>query len=224
MSEAEAQQELQTGFAVFDATKVWPEARYEWRPLGELRLTRNPENYFAEVEQAAFAPGHTVPGIGLSPDRLLQARVFAYPDAQRYRLGVNYQQLAVNRPHAPVRTDYRDGAAQMQNGSPGVSPSSGHAEPAPQSEPPFNSTGDSYRYDPAQFSTVHADDFTQPGEYFRSLTPDARARLMQNLAEDLAGIAPEIRQRQLELFARVDAQLCAGIESAIQAIAGSRDS
>ena len=97
----------------FDLTKVWPHGDYPLIPVGEFELNRNPENYFAEVEQAAFNPGNIVPGIGFSPDKMLQGRLFSYGDAQRYRLGVNHAQIPVNAPKCPYHSFHRDGAMRV---------------------------------------------------------------------------------------------------------------
>src|SRR2546429_3067001 len=97
----------------FDLTKVWPHKDYPLHEVGELELTRNPENYFAEVEQAAFEPRNIVPGMGFSPDKMLQARLISYPVAHRYRLGVNYDSLPVNKPQCPYHAYNKDGAMRF---------------------------------------------------------------------------------------------------------------
>ncbi len=97
----------------FDLTKVWPHADYPLIEVGQLELNRNPENFFAEVEQAAFTPANVVPGISFSPDKMLQARLFSYGDAQRYRLGVNHHQIPVNAPKCPFHSYHRDGAMRV---------------------------------------------------------------------------------------------------------------
>ena len=97
----------------FDLTKVWPQGDYPLIEVGEWELNRNPENYFADVEQAAFSPAKIVPGIGFSPDKMLQGRLFSYGDAQRYRLGVNHHQIPVNAPRCPVHSYHRDGAMRV---------------------------------------------------------------------------------------------------------------
>ena len=102
-------------YNILDITKVWPHKEFPLHPVGKLVLDRNPENYFAEVEQVAFSPSHLVPGIEPSADLFLQARLFSYPDAQRYRLGANYQQLPVNRPLVPVANFQRDGFMAFEN-------------------------------------------------------------------------------------------------------------
>lgn len=235
MSEAQANAALASGWSPFDVTKVWPETRYAWQPVGELTLNRNPANYYAEVEQAAFAPGNLVPGIGLSPDRLLQARVFAYPDAQRHRLGVNYQQVPVNQPRCPVHTYHRDGAMRTDangGGGPNYDPNASGGPVAEKyfREPSFNSTGDSDRYD---LGVVHAgdasdaayahdayvpDDFTQPGEFYRALAPDHQARLIQNVIEHMRDVPDEIRDRQLALFRRVDETLAQRVAAGLRSV------
>ena len=97
----------------FDITKVWSHKEYPLIEVGVIELNRNPENYFADVEQAAFNPAHIVPGIGLSPDKLLQGRLFSYGAAQRYRLGVNHDQIPVNRARCPIHSFHRDGAMRV---------------------------------------------------------------------------------------------------------------
>lgn len=235
MRESEADDLLARGFPVFDVTKVWPEADFPWRAVGELALNRNPDNYYAQVEQAAFAPGNLVPGMGLSPDRLLQARVFAYPDAQRHRLGVNYQQLEVNAPQCPVHTHYRDGAMRTDaNGGDAKNYDAGDASVAltgtEYREPAFNSTGDSDRYDPARpmadsdrsraagerATNPATDDFRQAGDYFQSLDPEHQERLLAALAEDMRDISREILDRQLQLFRQVDESLARRLAQALR--------
>ena len=96
-------------YNVLDLTKVWPHKDYPLRPVGKVVLDENPQNYFAEIEQSAFSPSHTVPGIEPSADPVLQSRLFSYPDTHRHRLGVNYQQFPVNAPVVPVANFQRDG-------------------------------------------------------------------------------------------------------------------
>ena len=109
-------------FNPFDLTKVWPKAEFPLIEVGEFELNRNPDNFFAETEQAAFSPANVVPGIGYSPDRMLQARLFSYGDAQRYRLGVNFAQIPVNAPQCPFHSYHRDGAMRTA-GNLGATPS-----------------------------------------------------------------------------------------------------
>ena len=197
----------------FDLTKVWPHADYPLVEVGELVLNRNPENYFAEVEQAAFSPASVVPGISFSPDKMLQGRLFAYADAQRYRLGANHQALPVNRPHvAEVRNYQRDGAMRFDGnggGRPNYEPNSfgGPAQDPAKAEPPLRISGDASRYD----HRAGNDDFTQAGALFRLIGTEAQERLMDNIAGSL-GQAPEfIQQRQLNHFFAADPAYGAGI-------------
>ena len=104
--------ELKQNFDPLDATKTWPEDKFPLMPVGKMVLNRNPENFFAETEQAAFCPASIVPGIDFSADKLLQGRIFSYADTQRHRLGANYLQLPINRPKAAVNNNQRDGAMQ----------------------------------------------------------------------------------------------------------------
>ncbi len=197
----------------FDLTKVWPHADYPLVEIGEMVLNRNPENYFAEVEQAAFSPASVVPGISFSPDKMLQGRLFAYADAQRYRLGANHQALPVNRPHAAeVRNYQRDGAMRFDGnggGRPNYEPNSfgGPAQDPAKAEPPLRISGDAARYD----HRAGNEDFTQAGALFRLMGTEAQERLMDNIAGSL-GQAPEfIQQRQLNHFFAADPAYGAGI-------------
>lgn len=137
----------------FDITKIWRHSEYPLHEVGVLELNRNPENFFAEVEQAAFTPAHVVPGIGFSPDKFLQGRLFVYGDAQRYRLGVNYNQIPVNRPKTEVHDFHRDGLMRTDGnygGLPAYSPNSqGEWAAQPEvMEPPLDLAGAMYAYDP----------------------------------------------------------------------------
>ncbi len=137
-----------------------------------VELNRNPQNYFAEVEQSAFAPSNVIPGISFSPDKMLQGRIMAYTDAHRYRLGVNYETLPVNQPHAPVNHYQRDGFMSHNGnfgGAPNYEPNSmgGPVQDPSVAEPPFPVDGDGARYDHRDGN----DDYTQPGNLFRLMTP-----------------------------------------------------
>src|SRR5580704_255589 len=162
MPEADADK---TPYNPFDLTKVWPHGDYPLIDVGVLELNRNPENYFAEVEQAAFEPSNVVPGVSFSPDKMLQFRIFAYADAHRYRLGsVNYTSLPVNRPRVPVHTYHRDGfmrADGNDGGAVNYEPNSfgGPVEDPRFKEPPLKISGDADRYDHREGN----DDYTQAG-------------------------------------------------------------
>ena len=152
----------------FDLTKVWPHKDYPLHEVGELELKRNPENYFAEVEQAAFEPRNIVPGMGFSPDKMLQARLISYPDAHRYRLGVNYDSLPVNKPQCPFHTYNKDGAMRFDgNGGSDVNyePNSfgGPTQDPKYVERPKMVSGTVARHDHRSDS----DYYSQPGALFR---------------------------------------------------------
>ncbi|MDX8046370.1 catalase [Gracilibacillus sp. S3-1-1] len=198
----------------FDVTKVWPHADYPLVEVGKMVLDRNPENYFAEVEQAAFSPGHFVPGIEASPDKMLQGRLFAYSDAHRYRIGANHEALPINRSKAPVNNYQRDGQMRFDgNGgsAPNYEPNSFDETPKETPENkinPFEVNGfaDSVAYD-------SDDHYSQPRALFRDVMDDAeRDHLMQNFADHLSGVTREgIVERQLGLFYKVDPALAEGV-------------
>lgn len=192
-------------FDPFDLTKVWPHRMAPLIEVGEMVLDRNPENYFAEVEQAAFSPANIVPGMGFSPDRVLQGRLFAYADAHRYRLGVNHTQLPVNRPRCPMHNTNRDGAMRF-DGNFGPAPNysavgSDTVQPDPaRHEPPLPLDGAAARYDHRQEN----DDYTQAGDLFRLMSAEQQALLMDVIADSLIQAPVEIQRRQLDHFAKAD--------------------
>ncbi|MCM5681714.1 catalase [Schlegelella sp. S2-27] len=207
MPEVEAESwSKKTGWNPFDLTKVWPYKDYPLIEVGVLELNRNPENYFAEVEQAAFSPANVVPGIGFSPDKMLQGRIFAYHDAHLYRVGTNYQQVPVNKPQCPYHTYQRDGAMRFDgNGGSGPNYEPNRFASAPKQapaykEPPLKVSGDADRYD----HTVDGDPYTQAGNLFRVLKEDERDRLTSNIAGAMRGVPLDIIQRQLVHFAKAD--------------------
>lgn len=200
----------------FDLTKVWPHKDYPLIDVGVLELNRNPANYFAEVEQAAFAPSNIVPGIGFSPDKMLQARVFSYADAHRYRIGANHQSLPVNQPHCPVHTYQRDGALRAgDNGGGGVNyePNSfqGPVEAPEFKEPPLRIDGDADHYDHREGN----DDYSQPRALFALFDQAHRQRLFANIAASMAGVPDFIVERQLGHFAKVDPGYAEGVRKAL---------
>ena len=213
MPEADAE-----GYKVnpFDLTKVWPHADYPLIDVGVLELNRNPENYHAEVEQAAFSPANVVPGIGHSPDKVLQARIFSYADAHRYRLGVNHQHLPVNAPRCPIFNYQRDGAMRFDgNGGASVNyePNSlGGPKDCPAlNEPPLAISGDAARYDHREGN----DDYTQPGNLFRLFTAEQKERLFGNIARHMACVPREIQLRQICHFFRADPAYGLGVAKAL---------
>ncbi|WP_053373680.1 catalase [Paenibacillus sp. FJAT-27812] len=191
-------------FDPLDPTKVWPEDMYPLQKVGTMTLNRNPVNYFAEVEQSAFSPGALVPGIEPSEDKLLQGRLFSYPDTQRYRLGANYLHIPVNCPYAPVRNHQRDGAMTMQ-----ANPSPVNYEPNSSPESPKEAPAYADSYAPLQGSAGRqridkTDDFTQAGERFRSLPEEQQANLIANVVGELEQTNDDIRLRAICNFFRAD--------------------
>ena len=181
----------------FDITKVWSHKDFPLIEVGVLELNRNPENYFAEVEQAAFNPAHIVRGIGLSPDKLLQGRLFSYGDAQRYRLGVNHDQIPVNRAKCPVHSFHRDGAMRVDgnNGAiKGYSPNSiGEWKTSDVKQSFSPATGEVMRYNPYEDRTD--DCFYQPGNLYRLMSKEKQAVLISNTAEEMMPVTDNIKYR-----------------------------
>jgi catalase len=205
-----------TAYNPFDLTKVWPHRDYPLIEVGILELNRKPENYFAQIEEAAFSPANVVPGISHSPDKMLQFRIFAYADTHRPRRGVNYESLPVNRPQCPVHTYHRDAAMRFDdNGGRTVhyEPNSfgGPVEHPPFKEPPLRISGDADRYD----SRTAADDFTQPGNLYRLLPTAEKARLFRNLAAAMQGVPDFIVKRQVEHFTKADPSYGEGVAQAL---------
>ncbi len=209
MTEKEAES---TNYNPFDLTKVWPHSEFPLIDVGLLELNRNPENYFAEIEQVAFSPANMVPGISHSPDKVLQFRIFSYADAHRYRLGVNYDSLPVNKPKCPVHNYHRDGKMRFDDNSKGAvnyEPNSfnGPAENARFKEPPFKIEGDADRYDHRDGN----DDYTQAGNLYRLLPEDEKKRLYKAIAGAMDGVPKEIINRQIEHFRKADPAYADGI-------------
>jgi catalase len=205
-----------TPYNPFDLTKVWPHKDYPLIDVGEIELNRNPEHYFAEIEQASFSPSNIVPGIGFSPDKMLQGRIFAYADAHRYRVGTHYEALPVNRPKAQVHSYHADG--QMRFDAPKgtdayYEPNSfnGPAEQPSAKEPPMRISGDAERYD----HRVGNDDYSQVGALFRLLPDDEKQRLFTNIAGAMQGVPTEIVARQIEHFRRADPAYGEGVAKAL---------
>jgi Catalase len=190
----------------FDLTKVWPHKDYPLHDVGILELNRNPENFFAETEQAAFEPGNLPIGMGASPDKMLQARLLSYPDAHRYRIGVNYAQLPVNKPHCPVNTYNRDGYMRF-DGNDGArvnyQPNSfnGPIDDKQFSEPPLKISGAADRYD----HRIGNDDYTQPGNLYRLMNKDQQEQLIDNIVSSMKPVPKYIQLRQISHFCKADA-------------------
>jgi catalase len=203
----------------FDITKVWPHADYPLIDVGVLQLNRNAENYFADVEQAAFTPSNVVPGIGFSPDRLLQGRLFAYGDAHRYRVGVNHHQIPVNAPRNPNANSYhRDGAMRAdgnKGGTPNYEPNRFGGYPQdPSVLEPVEAGGDVMRYD----HRVDDDYYSQPGALFRSFDDAQKQRLFGNIARSIAGVPDDIIARQVGHFRLIDPAYAEGVVAALESL------
>jgi catalase len=186
-------------FHPFDLTKVWPHDDYPLIDVGVMELNRNPDNYFAEVEQAAFNPANIVPGIGFSPDKMLQGRLFSYGDAQRYRLGVNHVHIPVNQPHCAVNSYHRDGAMRVDGNygsTKGYEPNSLGLwqEQLDTKEPPLALYGDAYSWD---FREDDTDYYTQPRDLFNLMTPEQQQALFDNTARSIGGASLEVQKRHI---------------------------
>ncbi|MFE3550800.1 catalase [Streptomyces kronopolitis] len=211
-------------FNPFDLTKVWPHEDYPPIEIGKLELNRNPENIFAEVEQSIFSPHHFVPGIGPSPDKMLQGRLFAYGDAHRYRVGINADHLPVNRPHAAeARTHGRDGVLYdgRHAGRKNYEPNSfgGPVETGRPLWQPATVAGPTGE----QEAPSHAEDtdFVQAGDLYRLMSEDEKSRLIDNLAGFISQVSrDDIAQRAIENFRKADADYGKRLEAAVQALRG----
>jgi catalase len=217
-------------FNPFDLTKVWPHSDYPLIEVGTMTLDRNPENYFAQIEQAAFAPSNFVPGIAASPDKMLLARIFSYADAHRYRVGTNHAQLPVNAPKSPVHSYSKDGPMRFdfqKSEVPVYAPNTmggAHADPARAAESAgWETDGELTR----AAATLHPedDDFGQAGTLYREvLDDDARARLVANIAGHVSKVTrPELRQRVLQYWANVDSSLSQRVAEALEPSAPDAD-
>jgi len=219
MSEAQADAwSERRGWNPFDLTKVWPHGDCPVIDVGVLELNRNPDNYFAEIEQAAFAPSNIVPGIGFSPDKMLQARIFSYADAHRYRLGTHYEALPVNAPHSQVQHYHKDGSMRFfdnntTNPDAYYEPNSfdGPKDNKQFAEPPLRLHGDADRYDHRGGN----DDYSQAGDLFRLFDAGQKQRLFENIAAAMQGVPEVIQDRQIGLFARCDPAYGAGVAKAL---------
>jgi len=213
MTEKQAEK---TSYNPFDLTKVWPHKEFPLIDVGVMELNKNPENYFAEVEQSAFSPANVVPGISHSPDKMLQFRIFSYADAHRYRLGVNYENLPVNRPRVAVDTYHRDGKMRFDDnygGAVNYEPNSfdGPVEDVKFKEPPLKISGDADRYDHRKGN----DDYTQAGNLYRLMPDDEKDRLHKAIAGAMDGVPKKIIDRQLAHFAKADPAYAAGVKKAL---------
>ena len=204
-------------FNPFDLTKVWPHKDYPLMDVGVLELNKNPENYFAEVEQSAFNPANIVPGIGFSPDKMLQGRLFSYGDAQRYRLGVNHHLIPVNRARCQVNTFHRDGAMRVDGnygGTLGYEPNSyGEWQEQPEyREPPLNLEGAADHWNHREDDD---DYYSQPGALFRMMSPEQQKVLFENTARAMGDSPKEIKIRHISNCMKADPAYGEGVAGAL---------
>lgn len=213
MSEEEAKK---CSFNPFDLTKVWPHGDYPMIKVGTMTLNENPKNYFQQVEQASFSPSNIVPGISYSPDKMLQARIFSYPDAQRYRVGTHYEMLPVNRPIVEVNTYNLDGSMNFDIKEPTKAfyePNSfdGPVEDKSYLEPDLAVGDIAKRYD----HRVGNDDFSQPRALFLLMSNSQKEQLFSNIKDAMAGVPRDIVDRQIALFEKVHPDYAAGVKKAL---------
>ena len=200
----------------FDLTKIWPHKDYPLIEVGFVELNRNPENFFAEVEQSAFNPAAVVPGISFSPDKMLQARLFSYGDAQRYRLGVNHHQIPVNAPKCPVHSYHRDGAMRTDGNhgaTLGYEPNSyGQWQEQPDfREPPLSIEGMADHWNHRE----DTDYYSQPGALFRLMSPAQQQVLFENTARAMGDAPDDIKRRHICNCAQADPAYGAGVAKAL---------
>ena len=200
----------------FDLTKVWPKGEFPLIPVGMLELNRNPENYFADVEQSSFSPANIVPGIGFSPDKMLQARLFSYGDAARYRLGVNHHSIPVNAPKCPFHSYHRDGQMRVDGNLGATTPyfpnSTGMWADHPELKEkplPIGDLADHWDH------RVDEDHYEQPGILFRNMTPDEQERLFANTARAIGGASVEVQLRHIANCEKADPAYGAGVAAAL---------
>ena len=187
--------------------------------VGVFELNRNPENYFTEVEMAAYSPSNIVPGISWSPDKMLQARIFSYADAHRYRLGTHYEALPVNAPKCPYAHYHKDGAMRFfknDSGNPDAyyepNTMGGPVEDPAFNEPPLKISGDADRYNHREGN----DDYTQPGNLFRLFNAEQKQRLFNNTADAMKGTSSEVIERQLGHLEKADPAYAEGVRKAVK--------
>lgn len=207
-------------FNPFDLTKTWSHKEFPLIDVGVMTLNENPKNYFNEVEQAAFSPSNIVPGISFSPDKMLQARIFSYPDAQRYRIGTHYAQLSVNRPISEINTYVVGGA--MNNGMYELDdkayyePNSfgGGKEDRSLLEPDINLEGAMQRYD---HRAEDQDYYSQPRALFALMNDSQKSQLFSNIAESMAGVSEAIKERAIGHFEQISPEYANGVRAALKA-------
>ncbi|HPL97672.1 MAG TPA: catalase, partial [Smithellaceae bacterium] len=200
----------------FDLTKVWPHGDYPLQEVGILELNKNPDNYFAEVEQAAFNPASIVPGVGFSPDKMLQGRLFSYGDAHRYRLGVNHHLIPVNAPRCPVNSYHRDGMMRVDGNASstiGYEPNSfGVWQEQPEfKEPPLSLEGAAEHWN-------HREDddyYSQPGKLFRLMSAEQQKALFENTARSIDEANKQVKLRHISNCYKADPAYGEGVAKSI---------
>jgi catalase len=220
MTEAQAEN---LAFNPFDLTKVWPQGEFPLIDVGMIELNRNVDHYFAEIEQASFSPSNIVPGISFSPDKVLQARIFAYGDAHRYRVGTHYEALPVNRPKSATNNYHSDGSMRFDSPKGNdayYEPNSfnGPKEDKTIAEPPLKISGDADRYDHREGN----DDYVQVRALYNLFDAEQRQRLYQNYAAAMDGVPDEIVQRQVGHLNKVDPSYGAGVLAAVAQSRGAK--
>jgi len=210
------EQALNFQFNPFDLTKVWPHSDYPLIDVGVMTLNENPKNYFNEVEQASFSPSNVVPGIGFSPDKMLQARIFSYPDAHRYRVGTHYENLPVNRPLNEVNTYHTAGSMnyekkEVTNAYYEPNSFGGAVEDSSYAEPDLKIYGDANRYD----HNIDNDNYSQVKDLFNLMNESQKEQLFSNIAASMDGVPMEIINRQLAHFEKVTPAYASGVKKAL---------
>jgi len=210
------EQALNFQFNPFDLTKVWPHSDYPLIDVGVMTLNENPKNYFNEVEQASFSPSNVVPGIGFSPDKMLQARIFSYPDAHRYRVGTHYENLPVNRPINEVNTYHTAGSMnyekkEVTNAYYEPNSFGGAVEDSSYAEPDLKIYGDANRYD----HNIDNDNYSQVKDLFNLMNESQKEQLFSNIAASMDGVPMEIINRQLAHFEKVTPAYASGVKKAL---------
>src|SRR5438309_2479559 len=201
----------------FDLTKVWPHRDYPLIEVGVMELNRNPENFFADVEQAAFSPANIVPGIGFSPDKMLQGRLFSYGDTQRYRLGINFNHIPVNAPKCPFRSYHRDGKMRTDGNLGGTLTYNPNSAGLWDNQPDFAELPMSIEGDAAHWDhRVEDDHWEQPGNLFRKMTAQQQRLLFENTARAIKGASQEVLERHVANRRRADSAYGDGVARALK--------
>jgi len=216
MTEDEAEK---TPYNPFDLTKVWPHGDFPLIDVGVLELNRNADNYFAEIENCAYSPSNIVPGVGFSPDKVLQARIFSYADAHRYRLGTHYEQLPVNQPKCPMNHYHKDGTMNHMGQLTGATDAyyepntmGGVVQSSDVADPPLGICGDVDRFNHRDGN----DDYGQPRALHDLMNADQQGRLYASTARSMVGVPDAIIDLALSHYAKISQQYADGIRSALK--------